>query len=146
MINAKIKNNVRLPKFVNLSKELAHIANRIIVPDIQSHIDKGQDITGKRYAPLASSTIRAKGGDSRKLIETGKLRSNYQVITGGNRVKIRPRASRRDVARYLQVEGVKSNTYGRRRFHFFDVSLKAEQRGVKYFEEVIRRLIRTNAR
>ncbi|GAF75606.1 unnamed protein product [marine sediment metagenome] len=144
MINIDVKLNLNFPK-LNLENELKEIADRIIIPDIQSRMVKGVDIDNKAYPPLAQSTIRAKrkrGLRQEILFAEGKLfRSFFAVKKSGFGVKITSRSDRKEIGEKLQFEGVKSRTFGRRHFKFFGISDKAENTAMTFMRNRIKNRI-----
>ena len=142
-IQAKITGRIKIPN-LDLSKTLLDIGNRDIISRMAKNIQRGIDLQERRYPPLAASTIRIKG-HGRPLIQTGKLISSFFAKAAGkNRVFIRIKAVRREIAKFLQIDGIRAKT-GRRRFNLFGVSTRMENDGRKRMEREIKKRIR-NAR
>ena len=142
-IQAKITGRIKIPN-LDFSKILLEIGNRDIIARMAKNIQSGIDLQEKRYPPLAASTIRIKG-HGRPLIQTGKLHSSFFAKAfGKNRVIIRIKVIRREIAKFLQIDGIKAKA-GRRRFNFFGVSTRMENDARKRMEKEIKVRIR-NAR
>jgi hypothetical protein len=149
-MNVKVKVNLNLPDFgkMDLSAELLEVANKDIIPDLVTRIEKGVDINDRNYAPLAESTIKRKqklGHNSKTLIATGKLRSSFEATrVSGKSVMIRPAKMRSDgilnaeLGDILQNRGVRTKN-GKRFFEFFGISKVAEERAVSRVEMKIRK-------
>jgi hypothetical protein len=124
MYKIEIKGNLKFPD-MDMTKTLEHIAEKIIIPEIAGHIIRGTDLDDIPYQPLAESTVKRKGHDRPLIGEERRLfsASNYYIKSSGkNRIVIYIKAIRRDIAKYLQVEGVRSKEYGKRFFNFFGVN------------------------
>ena len=143
MIKATVITKIKLPKEFNMTPTLRRTAERIIIPEIVGHIAKGKDIDGNTYEPLDPKTIKAKG-DDRHLIDTGELFHSFSSSTRGkNKVIVRINNIRKQIAKYLQIEGVRSKKYGRRRFNFFGINEKMEEKASNFMsKEVEKRLKR----
>lgn len=125
---------------LNLERQLKHIAERIIVPEIAGHIASGTDINGVPYPPLADITIKMKN-DDRPLIGKDRLlfsSSTYSIANKGkNKIVIGIKQVRKEVAKYLQIDGVRSKKYGKRFFNFFGINKKMEREAVDYMKKEI---------
>lgn len=140
-LTVKIKSRFKIPK-LDLTKQLEHIAERILIPNMAKGIQERKDVAEKTYEPLDPKTIKRKGHD-RPLIETGKLHRSFKFRKRGkNRVLVFIDGERREVAGYLQVEGVRRRRGGRRKFNFFGISQKTELKAVKFMEQEIGRAIK----
>lgn len=149
----RIKGKIKLPsaRDLDLTRELLHIGDRYIIGDITGHIQQQEDITGKRYPPLAESTIRQKrkfGGamskaDTPLIGKERRLFNSFKTFrVKVNSVYVRIDPVRRDVANILQNIGVRSRTYGRRFFHFFGVTKNAELKARRYIAKKISSIIK----
>lgn len=138
-LQATIRGKIKIPN-LDFSNTLFEVGNKDIAARLAKNIQQGVDLQGKRYPQLAASTIKAKG-HSRPLINTGKLHSGFQVIKKGkNKVLIRIKAARREIAKFLQIDGIKTKR-GKRHFNFFGVSTKMESAGIKRMEKEIKQRI-----
>jgi hypothetical protein len=142
MVSVKVKDNINFPKF-NFRQDLLDIAKNVIIPDIHEHMVKEQSLDEKSYEPLSSATLKQKQrkGQSNKTLEaTGKLKKLiFHKALSNSRVLISIRAERKDIGRYLQVDGVRSKSLGKRKFEFFGVSNKANKKAMDFMRLRIRR-------
>lgn len=140
MIEARITGKIKIPK-LDFTGTLMEVAKKDVAARITKNIDKGIDLQENKYDALADSTIRQKGGDTRPLIDTGTLRTSWQIIKQGkNKVLIRIKSGRRKIAHYLQIDGVRAKK-GKRKFNFFGVSTRMEKDGVRRMENEIKKRI-----
>jgi len=138
MIKAKITGKLNFPN-VKFGKELKHIADKIFIPFMALHIEKGKALTGAAYPPLEVSTLKQKK-NRKTLIESGKLRRSFRSRRRGtNTVIIDLTADRAEVGESLQIDGV-----GRRRkkFIFFGINKEMEKRAIDHINFEIRKAIR----
>ncbi len=144
MIKFRIKKpNLILPK-INFQEDLRVIANRIIIPDMQAGIIAGKDIDDKSFTKNERKTVRRKGhnrvlqGVERKLLRSfkSKKRGKFSVL-------IFIASDRKEIARYLQVEGIRSNTRGLKKYKFFGVSKLAEKLAIDFMEQRIRKAVQS---
>jgi hypothetical protein len=152
-VSIRFKGKIKFPD-IDLTDELKDVADKIIIPDIAGHIQERKDITGKSYKSLAASTVRQKArSGTRKASPThqligkeGKLFSAstyFPKKKSKHSYSIQISSERADIAKYLQVDGVKSKAYGRRKFKFFGVSRRAEKKSIKFMQEAIRKWIKS---
>lgn len=142
-IQAKITGRIKIPN-LDFSNLLLEIGNRDIISRMAKNIQSGIDLQERRYPPLNASTIKAKG-HSRPLINTGKLHSSFFAKSSGkNRVLIKIKAVRREIAKFLQIDGIRTKA-GKRRFNLFGVSTRMEKDARLRMEREIKKRIR-NAR
>ena len=143
MVQAKITGKIKIPN-LNFSKILLEVGKKDIVARLAKNIQKGIDLQEKRYPPLAASTVKAKG-HGRPLIHTGKLHSSFEAKPAGkNKVIISIKAVRREITKFLQIDGVRAKA-GKRKFNLFGVSTRMETDARKRMEEDIKKRMR-NAR
>lgn len=139
-LTATIKGKIKIPK-LDFTETLLEVAKSDITTRITKNIDKGIDLQEKKYDSLDDKTISAKGGDSRPLIDTGRLRIAWQIIRRGkNEVLIRIKAGRRKIGKFLQEDGIKTRR-GKRFFNFFGISTRAERAGIKRMENEIKKRV-----
>lgn len=127
-------------------KDVYAAALKLVVDDITKGINNGVAVTGGGFPSLEPETIRRKG-HSNALIDKGLLRDtwtyeqlnqwrqNYGQIT----VKDRSRGgdtSRKRVAQFLQMDGIRSKS-GQKRFFFFGISRDAERDILMLFDKYI---------
>lgn len=146
MIKARfIMDKLKLPK-VNFQRELNEIAEKIVIPDMQAGIHSNKDIDGNPFPPNEPKTVKRKGhnrvliGEERKLVK-----SFLSEEAGKYRVRVRLDSERADVGRYLQLDGIRSNTGGLKTYPFFGIRKSTEKEAVSYMEEPIKKAI-DNAR
>lgn len=142
-ISAKITGKIKIPN-LDFSSTLLEVGNKDIVTRIAKNIQTRIDLQEKKYPKLAESTIKAKG-HARPLINTGKLHSAFRAAKNGkNRVLISIITARREIAEFLQVDGIITKS-GKRYFNFFGVSTRMEKAGIKRMEKEIKKRVE-NAR
>ena len=144
MLSINFKDNLKVPD-LNFNNELDFIARRIIIPDIQKNMVAETDIEGNIYAPLAESTIKIKKrkGYSGKILEaTGQLKKSFVYGVRKNVALITLMVIRKTIGKYLQVDGVKSKVFGKRKFNFFGISKQAEKLALDHMELNIRRRVK----
>lgn len=135
-LKSVIRGKIKFPK-IDMTDELEHVAEKIVIPRIAKGIQEGKSINGKTYRSLAPSTIKQKG-HARPLIETGKLHKSPKFrVVGKNRVAVFVSGERKEIAKYLQVEGIKTKR-GKRYFNFFGVTPAAEKKSVKHLANKIK--------
>lgn len=140
-ISATIKGKIEIPN-LDLSNTLLEIGNKDIIGRLSKNIQKGIDLQEKKYLPLNHRTIKAKG-HGRPLIQTGKLHSSFKAKKAGkNKVLISIKAIRREIAKFLQVDGVKTKGGGKRKFNFFGVSTRMSKDGVERMEKEIKKRVK----
>lgn len=148
VLTSKFDGKLKKPR-IKTDEILLDIANEIIIPDIQEGIIKEEDLNKKKYAPLSPSTIKskAKKGYRREILRaTGKLISGFKArIISGGKVLISIRSDRKEIARFLQVEGVRSKRFGKRKFDFFGISVRSPKKSLKFMVSAINKAVR-NAR
>ncbi|MBW2624554.1 MAG: hypothetical protein JRD68_16725 [Deltaproteobacteria bacterium] len=143
-LQARITGRIKIPN-LDLSNELLEIGNKDVIGRLAKNIQKGIDLKEKKYPPLAASTIKAKG-HGRPLIKTGKLHSSFKAKKRGkNKVLISINAARREIAKFLQIDGIRTKR-GKKRFNFFGVSTRMEVSATKRMEGWIRKRIRDAGR
>ena len=139
MITAKVRSNMRFPRF-NFHEDLAQIAKRIIIPELARGIDANADIEGKRFPALEPETIRQKG-HSRPLINEGKLHRSF-IFKRRDRhsVVITLRADRKEIGKFLQINGIQSKR-GTKHFNFFGITDIMEKLAVNFMRQKIQEAI-----
>lgn len=156
---AKMKINFNLPE-LKTDEILNEIAKKVIIPDIEDRMNKGVNISGRAYAPLAESTIKRKvkkGLRTEPILATGQLRASFIVKKKSNTaVIIRPGGFRSGnkgaktlsnirLADILQNKGVNTK-HGKRFFNFFGISQEANEEADDLIEKWIKRAIRRGGR
>lgn len=137
-LRATIKSDIKFPK-LNMQKQLEHIGERIVIPMIVKGIDTRTDLDGSKFPVLHPKTIKRKGHD-RPLVETGELRrAPFIRRAGQNKVLVSLLGTRRQIADYLQNDGVGKS---RKKFEFFGISKKMEAFALNYVRAEIGRMIR----
>jgi hypothetical protein len=137
-MKADVKTNFNMPK-LDFSDDLLLIADRIIVPNMQQGIHNGQQIDTSPFPPLEHSTLKYKKGP-KTLIETGTLLGSFVTKKQGKgSVLITLNASRKDIGKYLQIDGVGKK---RKKFNFFGISNYAEDQAMKYMRKRVKDAIR----
>ena len=136
MIKGTIKGKFDPPN-VDLTPQLSLIAERVVIPEIAAKIQAGENIKGKEYPPLDPKTVaqkrrvRTAQHPEQQLIETGELFRSFKYRKSGKSVIVYISMIRRQIAEYLQVEGVRSKKYGRRRFNFFGTNDSMAEKAYK---------------
>lgn len=155
-------------KDVIVQKDLKRIADSIFIPALQRYIDQQTAITGGNYPALEPETIARKSGQiykrnftqkgsirntaikriesgglggfsNKTLIQTGKLiRSFFSINKGKNSVVISIKPDRKDIGKYLQIEGIGNK---RKKFYFFGITKDMERDAINYMQEKLRILI-----
>jgi len=143
MYKMEIKGAFKFPE-LNFNRELEYIAERIVVPEIAGHIAEGTDINGNSYPPLSPITVKLKGHDKPLIGKERKLfsASTYKINRREKSIVITIKESRNAVAKYLQVEGVRSKKYGRRYFNFFGINEVMQTKAMKFMQDKIKDLTR----
>jgi hypothetical protein len=156
MIKATVRNNISFPSLI-LTKELKTIARDIIIPDMQSRIQKQIQVDNLGYPALDKKTLDKKRGvitkriftksgklresaskkiekvgvagySAKTLIETGKLfRSFIYKAIGTSTLIITLMGDRNQIGKYLQVDGIGR---AKKKFLFFGISLEAERKAI----------------
>lgn len=144
MIKAEYKSNFNFPK-IFFKDDLKHIAERIFVPVMQRNIDRQIALDGSPQTAIDEKTVKAKvrkGLSPKILTATGALRTAFLVMdAGANRVKITLNSGRKDIGRYLQLEGIRSKS-GKKFFNFFGVSSVMEKNAVAYMKQRIKEILK----
>ena len=84
-------------------------------------------------------------GGAKTLIDTGKLLVSFSAVKRGkNNVIIKIGSDRKDIAGYLQIDGIKTNQ-GLKFYKFFGISKDAENLSIGYIQDKIKKAI-DNAR
>jgi hypothetical protein len=137
MLTIKVKNSVKFPE-ITLQEDLEHIAERIIIPDIQAGIDNSFAINGGSLPPNEPETIKRKG-HSRQLIDTGTLRRSFFWKTlSKNKVIVSVDGDRKDIGGYLQDGIIAKGKL--KQYLFFGISKDAFDGAIKYMEKRIKEL------
>jgi len=158
---------------LNFQNDLLFIAERIVIPQLQKNIQNGIQVDATPFPALEPATIRRKAGavsdrlftkkgnirnsaiktvgagglkafSVKTLIETGALLSSFFARKSGKSlviVSISP--ARKEIGRFLQIEGVGSKN---KKFNFFGVSTFMEQDAIRYMKERISAAIRSAKR
>lgn len=162
------KNNIKFPD-LNLQDDLKFIADRIFVPVMQENIHQQIALDEKPFPPLEPSTIAKKKGTILKntftkkgniragvekkieagglssfspktLIDTGKLVGSFTTKkVGKTAVVITLKGDRKDIGRYLQIEGVGKK---RKKFNFFGISSRMEQAALDHIKTKIKAIFK----
>jgi hypothetical protein len=135
MIQIEIKNNVKFPE-LKLQSDLIHIAERIFIPWMQDGIDRGIDLHGGAFPANEPATVKAKGHNRVLIGKERKLRESfYAVNSGKNAVVISLMYDRKDIGKYLQLEGIRSKTAGLKQYNFFGISDLMEANAMNYMRQ-----------
>lgn len=139
MITAKVKFNMKLPRF-NFQEDLVQVAKRIVILELARGIDANRDVEGKPFPELEPETI-ARKGSNRPLVETGNLRRAFTFKRQGRHsVMVTLRADRKDIGKYLQIDGIRSKR-GTKHFNFFGVTDVMEKLSINYMRKRINEAI-----
>jgi hypothetical protein len=144
MIKADAKMNFNFPKIV-IKDDLRYVAEKIIIPVMQKNIDSEVALDGSPQTPIEDKTIKnkiRKGLSPKVLTETGTLRTAFIVQDAGeSSVKVTINSKRKDIGRYLQLEGIRSNS-GRKFFNFFGISTIMEKNAIAYMKKRIKDILK----
>jgi len=138
MIKAEVKGSIKFPPLA-LKKDLQFVAERIIVPILQSNIEKQIALDERPLKPNDPKYTERKikkGLRPEILIATGKLRRDFFVADAGPyAVKVRIHPERSKIGVYLMDMGK----------NFFGVSTRMEENAMTYMKKRIREIL-LNAR
>ena len=141
MINVEVKNNINIPIddiAINLDKQLYEIANNIVIRHLKDLIQTSTAVDGSSFPPLEPDTVKKKGYN-KQLIDTGLLLNSFMAYRPGKgKVVVRIKPGRRDVAEYLQIEGVGKK---KKKFFFFGISDGMERDCIYEMKLLLRKLI-----
>lgn len=152
---SKIKVRLRFPK-LKVQDTLVDIAEKDIIPDIQTRMTNQKDLDNQSYGSLAVSTKRARNRKKTGfsvLLDTKQLsRSFRQRKRNNDAVVIKPSKPRKgkisnsELTDILQNEGVRSKQYGLRKFNFFGISKDAEKLAMERMKKTIDKAIKRGER
>lgn len=143
MLKATIVNKINFPE-IRLQSTLEEIADQIIIRDIQAGIATQRAITGGRLPDNEPATKKRKGGRP-PLDDTGELKNSFSYRTSGkSKVIIYIDSGRRNIAGYLQNDGIDTKLHGKKFYRFFGISKDAYVRAMRYAENKIRELTKPN--
>ena len=156
MVKRKTKVSLNLPVF-QLQNDLLDIADKIFIIDLQSRMVAQKDVNNQQYNSLSKATrkIRNRKGTGFDVLRDSKqlFRSFKSSLFKKNSVRIQPSGSRTEgrignkrLGDILQNEGVRSKSFGRRKFLFFSVSNEAERDALKFMEIKIDKAIKDGGR
>lgn len=138
-----INSSLKFPK-INFQEDLRFVAKRIIVATMQQNIENQISLNETPLPLLEPATIKSKakkGLDTRILIATGKLRSDFLVSNNGaSGIKITIHPERKEIAKYLQIEGIRTKS-SRKFFNFFGISTRMEEDAVSYMKSRIKEIL-----
>jgi hypothetical protein len=138
-----VQDNINLPK-VLLKEDLRYVANRIIVPVIEQNIDNQIALDGNALPKNEPATLRAKarkGQGAKTLIAESKLKRDFLVSDNGPySIKITIHPERKLIAKYLQIDGIKTKK-GKKYFNFFGISTRMESSAMAYIKRRIKEII-----
>jgi len=138
MIKTEIRGKLDFPKEFITQNDLVEIADKIIIPDIQKGIHARVAIDGGRLPKNEPATI-ARKGDDRPLIETGTLLGSLLAQEKGKyRVMVTLGPERKEIGKYLQVDGIKTK-HGLKFYKFFGISKDAEIKIINFALDLIRK-------
>ena len=138
MIKVTTKTKINFPS-IDFTKDLIHVSKKIVVPLIKEGILTATDIEGNQFPRLRYATIKRKG-HSRPLQETGKLLKSFRRKTlGKNRIAIQIVKKRKEIAKYLQVDGIGR---AKKRFKFMGVTEGMERDANKYMSKQINKWVK----
>jgi hypothetical protein len=141
MITAKIINRINFPE-IKLQSTLEEIADRIIIQDIKNGIAIQRAIDGGALPENEPKTRLRKGGRP-ALDDTGELKNSFSSRTSGkDKVIISIDTGRRDIAGYLQIDGIRT-TRGIKHYRFFGISKDAYTRSMAYVKNKIKELTKS---
>ncbi len=132
MLKVSVKTDIKFPK-LNLSKQLDHIADKYIIRGLKDGIRSGVDVEGKSFPKTnqPNPTLR----------KTGLLLDSFKKFGARNKRIVRIKVGRRDIAKYLQIDGVGRS---KKKFKFFGVTDWMEDKAIKYMNREIKKLIKRN--
>lgn len=140
MIKTEIKAKLNFPKEFITQNDLRVISERILIPAMQQGIHAGAAIDGGMLPQNEPETILRKG-DNRPLIETGTLLASFIAKDKGKYgVMVTLGNERKDIGKYLQIDGIKTKT-GVKYYKFFGISKAAEVETLKYAAGIIKKAI-----
>lgn len=146
-MKAVIKNNLKLPdaKGFDFKEDLKLIADKIVIKTIQVNLDEEKDLQEKKFSPITDETKKTKreqGLSPLTLTATGLMRiSMKRRDKGRNTLVIYFDKERADVAKKLQIDGVESKQYGKRKWNFFGINTRMEKEAIKLMERKIKELV-----
>ena len=144
MIKAGYKSNFNFPKII-IRDDLKYIAEKIVVPVMQKNIDAERALDGSPQTPIEDKTVTAKirkGYSPKILTETGTLRTAFVISeVSDSKIKISLNSKRKDIGRFLQLEGIRSKK-GRKFFNFFGISTIMEKNAVAYMKKRIKDILK----
>ncbi len=134
MIKMKVEKNIKFPK-IDIDKDIAVVANKIVIPLLTHGIDSNTDINGNKHPDLEPTTIRRKH-HSRPLIDTGALRKSFKHRKiSENKHIVFINAFRNKVGEYLQIDGVGKK---KKHFKFMATTDKMEKESMIYIKDKIK--------
>ena len=149
-VNFKVKVDLDFP-IVSIQNWLMEFAEKIVIPDIHSRMESSKDVNNNTYEPLAESTKRQrqkKAYGFQPLLATNELKLSIKARKHSvSSIKVVPRGTHSGgikndrLAEILQIEGVKSKRFGRRKFNFFAISGEVERDSIKFMEKQINKAI-----
>ena len=138
----KIKSDIEFEQNINkLIKEVIILAAQIGVKEIKTGLDKSTDIKGKKFKPLAPSTIKQKkkkGQPTKPLIATGMMRRLPPVVTKSGKSTISVAKKRTDISQYHDQGGSKAGRPPQR--EWFGLSKAAIKKIDKMFKSKLVKL------
>lgn len=144
MIQAKIINKINFPE-IKMQSTLEEIADRVIIRDIIAGISSRQAIMGGALPRNDRQTVLRKGKDT-PLIDTGELINSFSYRPAGkDKVLIYIDSGRKDVARYLQIDGINTLS-GKKYYKFFGISQDAYRRSIQYASNKVKELTTSGKR
>lgn len=143
MIKATVKNNLSFPT-LTFQSDLKYIGEKIIVPIMRKNIEDQVAIDGSLLPINEDNTLKRKarsGRGSKSLISTGDLLSAFRVFAEGlTTIKITLNANRKDIGKYLQIDGITTNK-GKKYYKFFGINTQMEKNAVEYMKKRIKDII-----
>jgi hypothetical protein len=140
MLKTEIRNRINFPVEFVTQQDLLDICNKIIIPDIQKGIHAGRAIDGGSLPSNDPQTIKRKG-DNRPLIDSGTLLGSFiALLKGKSKAVVTIGSERKDIAGYLQIEGIKTKL-GVKFYKFFGISADSQDFVVSYMEKRIKKAI-----
>lgn len=137
MIKFEAKFNLKPPDKILTTEYLEQVANMVIIPEIVGNINRRVAIDGGALPANDPKTIKRKGRDN-PLIETGRLHRGIQAKkANATTVKITISSDRKDIGKYLQIDGIKTKT-GRKFYKFFGINTDMEQAAVQFLEKKVK--------
>ena len=142
MLKFQLKSNFKVPK-INFQKDLRKIADQIIIPDMQKGIIEGIDIDDRAFPKNEAKTVARKGRNRVLQGRENKLKTSFRSKNKGKfNVVIDLKNQRRQIGKYLQVDGIRSNTLGRKHFKFFGISKLAEKLAMIFMKNRIGKAVK----